>query len=36
MVAAHLTEISKGTDKIMEALDNIGIKLFVLAALKEH
>jgi len=26
----------QGMDKIMETLDNIGIKLFVLAALKEH
>jgi hypothetical protein len=26
----------QGKDKIMETLDNIGIKLFVLAALKEH
>jgi len=28
--------ISTGDGKIMEALDSIGIKLFVLAALKEH
>ena len=27
--------ISTGDEKIMETLDNIGIKLFVLAALKE-
>jgi len=26
----------QGMDKIMETLDNIGTKLFVVAALKEH
>ena len=28
--------ISTGDRQIMETLDNIGIKLFVLAALKKH
>ena len=28
--------ISTGDGEIMETLDSIGIKLFVLAALKEH
>jgi hypothetical protein len=28
--------ISTGDGQIMETLDNIGMKLFVLAALKEH
>ena len=28
--------ISTGDGQVMETLDNIGIKLFVLAALKEH
>jgi hypothetical protein len=33
----HTVElISTGDGQIMETLDNIGIKLFVLAALKEH
>jgi len=33
----HIVElISAGDGKIMETLHNIGIKLFVLAALKEH
>jgi len=31
----YITRV-RGMDKIMETLDNIGIKLFVLAALKEH
>jgi hypothetical protein len=30
------TEVVQGMDKIMETLSNIGIKLFVLVALKEH
>jgi len=34
MRIAELISIRDG--KIMETLDNIGIKLFVLAALKEH
>jgi len=33
----HIVElISTGYGQIMETLDNVGIKLFVLAALKEH
>ena len=33
----HVVElISTGDGQIMETLDNIGIKLFVLAALKEY
>ena len=33
----HIVEsMSTGDGQIMETLDNIGIKLFVLAALKEH
>jgi hypothetical protein len=32
----HIALDLQGMDKIMEMLDNIGIKLFVLAALKEH
>ena len=33
----HIVElISTGDGQIMETLDSIGIKLFVLAALKEH
>jgi len=30
------TEVVQGMDKIMETLGNIGMKLFVLVALKEH
>jgi len=33
----HIVElISTGYGQIMETLDSVGIKLFVLAALKEH
>jgi len=33
----HIVELkSTGDGQIMETLDNIGMKLFVLAALKEH
>jgi len=33
----HIVElVSTGDGQIMETQDNVGIKLFVLAALKEH